>query len=228
MSEEIKEDFKSYKDEELKKNLSVLELRNEIAKQLSTGPKTDDELKKQIPGATYEEIVLALKNMLTLKLVNKDGYPVKYTLSKDILDKLKSRKEMSGTDSNPIRVSIIIESMASDKGALREGMQKIENLLKEDKSYFVYDCSLADIVIQEQTGLFSTYIEAEVSCQDFNSLLRLVYYYGVTAIDVLKPDKLVIPISDLQEALFTIVDMTHGYAEIIYKLKQELGHIKKK
>ncbi len=228
MSEEIKEDVKSYKDEELKKSISVLELRNEIAKQLSTGSKTDDELKKLIPGATYEDIVLALKNMLTLKLVNKDGYPVKYTLSKEIIDKLKSRKEISGSDLNPIRVSIIIESMASDKGALREGMEKIEKLLREDKSYFVYDITLAEIIIQEQTGLFSTYIEGEVSCPDFKSLLRLVYYYGVTAIDVLKPDKLNIPISDLQEALFTIVDMTHGYAEMIYKLKQELGHIKKK
>ena len=228
MSQETNEETKSYKDEELKKSLSVLELRNEIAKQLSTGNKTDDELKKLIPGATYEEIVLALKNMLILKLVTKDGYPVKYSLSKDIIERLKTRREMSATDQNPIRVSIIIESMASDKGTLREGMEKIETLLKEDKMYFVYDVTLAEIIVQEQTGLFSTYIEGEVSCPDFKSLLRLVYYYGVTAIDILKPDKLTIPISDLQEGLFTIVDMTHGYAEMIYKLKQELSHAQKK
>ena len=217
----------SFKDEELKKNLSIIDLRNLIAKNLSTGDKTEEDLKKLIPGATYEELVLALRNMLTLKLIKKEGFPIKYSLSLDIKEKLAKRKEISNTDQNPIKVSIIIESMASDKGALREAMEEILERLKKDSNYKVYEASLAEVVVQEATSLFSTYIEAEVSCLDFQSLLKLIYYYGVTSIDVNKPEKLTIPISDLQEGLFAIVDMTHGYADMIYKLKQEMGHLKK-
>jgi|GEM_PF-908999 len=217
----------SFKDDELKKNISVMDLRNLIAKHLSTGDKTEEELKKLIPGATYEELVLALRNMLTLKLIKKDGFPIKYSLSSDIKEKLARRKEISNTDQNPIKVSIMIESMANDKGALRNAMEQILERLKADITYKVYESSLAEVIVQETTGLFSTYIEAEVSCADFQSLLKLIYYYGVTSIDVNKPEKLTIPISDLQEGLFAIVDMTHGYADMIYKLKQEIGHLKK-
>ena len=117
--------------------------------------------------------------------------------------------------------------MASDKGALRNAMETILEKLRADPDYKVYESSLAEIAIQETTNLFSTYIEGELSCLDFQSLLKLIYYYGVTSIDVTKPDKLSIPISDFQEGLFTIVDMTHGYAEMIFKLKQEMGHLKK-
>jgi hypothetical protein len=217
----------SFKDEELKKNLSIIDLRNLIAKNLSTGDKTEEDLKKLIPGATYEELVLALRNMLTLKLIKKEGFPIKYSLSLDIQEKLSKRKEISNTDQNPIKVSIMIESMASDKGALRKAMEEILERLKNDPNYKVYEASLAEVVVQEATSLFSTYIEAEVSCLDFQSLLKLIYYYGVTSIDVNKPEKLTIPISDLQEGLFAIVDMTHGYADMIYKLKQEMLHLKK-
>ncbi len=217
----------SFKDEELKKNLSIIDLRNLIAKNLSTGDKTEEDLKKLIPGATYEELVLALRNMLTLKLIKKEGFPIKYSLSLDIKEKLAKRKEISNTDQNPIKVSIIIESMASDKGALRNAMEEILERLKNDPSYKVYEANLAEVVVQEATSLFSTYIEAEVSCLDFQSLLKLIYYYGVTSIDVNKPEKLTVSISDLQEGLFAIVDMTHGYADMIYKLKQEMGHLKK-
>ncbi|MEI8364380.1 MAG: hypothetical protein WCF78_02900 [archaeon] len=217
----------SFKDEELKKNLSIIDLRNLIAKNLSTGDKTEEDLKKLIPGATYEELVLALRNMLTLKLIKKEGFPIKYSLSLDIKEKLAKRKEISNTDQNPIKVSIIIESMASDKGALRNAMEEILERLRKDPNYKVYEASLAEVVVQEATSLFSTYIEAEVSCLDFQSLLKLIYYYGVTSIDVNKPEKLTVSISDLQEGLFAIVDMTHGYADMIYKLKQEMGHLKK-
>ncbi len=225
--ETIEEETTSFKDDELKKNLSILDLRNLVAKNLSTGDKTEDDLKKLIPGATYEQLVLALKNMLTLKLIKKEGFPIKYSLSSDIKERLLRRKDVSNTDSNPIRVSIMIESMANDKSALRTAMEQILERLKADTNYKIYESSLAEVVVHELTGLFSTYIEAEVSCSNFQSLLKLIYYYGVTSIDVTKPEKLTLSISDLQEGLFAIVDMTHGYADMVYKLQQELKHLKK-
>ncbi len=209
----------SFKEQEIKKQHDLLELRNLIAKSLSKGEKTDEELKKEIPSASYEDILAVLKNMLSLKLIKKEGYPVKYSLSEEILKTLEKRKEMSENDKNIIRVSIIIESKSDDKTALREAMEKILSSLKKDETYFVYDSSLADIVVHD--NLFSTFISSEVSCPDLFSLIRLIYFYGVTSIDIIKPEKLTIPISDLQNSLQTMVDMVHGYADIIYDLKKK-------
>jgi len=105
-------------------------------------------------------------------------------------------------------------------------MEKILKSLKEDSAYFVYDSTLADIVVHDD--LFSTYISAEVSCADLFHLFRLIYYYGVTAIDVIKPEKLNVGISDLQNSLQTIVDMVHGYAGMIYDLKKKNEMLSKK
>lgn len=209
----------SFDEQEIKKQHDLKNLRELIAKSLSKGSKTDEDLKKEIPDAKYEEILSVLKNMLSLKLITKEGFPVKYSLSQDIIKTLEKRKELSATDKNPIRVSIIIESKSDSKSALREAMEKILTSLKEDKAYFVYDSSLAEIVVHDD--LFSTYISAEVSCADLFNLFRLIYYYGVTSIDVLKPEKLNIGISDLQNSLQTMVDMVHGYADIIYDLKKK-------
>ena len=214
MSEDI-----SFKEEQLKKTNDLIELRNLIAKSLSVSPKTDEELKKEFPNAKYEEIIAVLKKMLSLKLITKEGYPVKYSLSPEIKDELSRRKEISENDLNQIKVAIIIESKSEDKRALREAMEKIMTSLKKDENYVVYDANIEDIVVHDD--LFSTYISAEVSCADLFNLFRLIYYYGVTSIDILKPEKLTVPISDLQNSLQTMVDMVHGYADIIFDLKKK-------
>jgi hypothetical protein len=221
MAEEI-----SFKEQEIKKENDLKNLRDLIAKSLHKSPKTDDDLKKEFSNASYEEILTVLKNMLSLKLIKKEGFPVKYHLSDEIKKTLERRKELSENDKNLIRVSIIIESKSDDKTVLREAMEKILKSLKEDSAYFVYDSTLADIVVHDD--LFSTYISAEVSCADLFNLFRLIYYYGVTAIDVLKPEKLNVGISDLQNSLQTIVDMVHGYAGMIYDLKKKNEILSKK
>lgn len=209
----------SFKEEEIKKNYDLKELRNIIAKSLAKGDKTDQDLKKEIPNAKYEEILEVLKTMLSLKLIKKDGFPVKYSLSEEIKDTLEKRKSLSENDTNPLRVAIIIESKSNDKTSLREAMEKILTSLKNDDNYFIYDASLADIVVHDD--LFSTYISAEVSCRDLFNLFRLIYYYGVTSIDVLRPEKLNVSLSDLQNSLSTIIDMVHGYTDMIYDLKRK-------
>jgi hypothetical protein len=209
----------SFREQETKKNYDLKNLRDLIAKSLNKSSKTDEDLKKEFPNAGYEEILSVLKTMLSLKLIKKEGFPVKYYLSDEIKKTLERRKELSENDKNQIRVSIIIESKSDDKKTLRESMDKILKALKEDSVYFVYDSSLADIVVHDD--LFSTYISAEVSCENLFNLFRLIYYYGVTSIDVLRPEKLNVGISDLQGSLETLVDMTHGYASMIYDLKRK-------
>jgi hypothetical protein len=215
----------NYDQEQLKKKRSIVDLQKEIAKAISKEGKDEDELQKSLPNADYDTLVSALKNMLSLKLITKEGYPVKYSLSEGLAQKLFERKQMSENDKNDIRVSILIESKADDKGKLRRAMEDILGKLRIDKTYFLYDSNIADIIVHDD--LFSTYISAEVSCATINDLLRLVYFYGVTSIDVIKPTKYNLTMSDLQQSLFTIVDMTHGYAQMIFDLRTKLANLEK-
>ena len=209
----------------MEKDKALFDLQKEIAKKIYPEAKTEEELKSLIPEASHELLSRALRNMLLLKLIKKDGYPVKYHISKEIADKLTNRRKLSNSDKNQIRLNIIIESKSDDKLGLRKAMEDISNKLKEDKSYFIYELKVADIIIHD--NLFSTYIEAELSCVDLASIIRLIYYYGVTSIDVIKPTKLTIPISDLQTSLLTIMDMAHGYADIIFRLRKEISQASK-
>jgi len=201
------------------------DLQREIAKKIHSESKTEDQLRKLIPDASSEELSNALKSMLRLKLIRKDGYPVRYSISEDISNKLADRRHISENDKNLLRVSIIIESKADNKAALSKAMENIADGLKKDKVYNVYELEVAEIVVHD--GLFSTYITSELSCPDIASIIRLIYYYGVTSIDLIKPEKLQVHMSDIQTTMMTVVDMAHGYADIIFKLKRELVEVSK-
>ncbi len=215
----------NYDEEQLKSRREISDLQKEIAKAISKDGKSEDELQTLFPKAHYDILVKALKSMLTLKLIKKEGYPVKYSLSDSISKKLIERREISENDRNLIRVSILIESKADDKGKLRRAMEEIAFKLKQDKIYLVYDINVAEVIVHD--NLFSTYISAEISCSTLNDLLRLIYFYGVTSIDILQPNKLQIPLSDLQQSLLSIVDMTYGYAQMIFNLKNKVDSLEK-
>ncbi len=208
-----------YESQKLKEKVAQAELQTIIGKALKSGPKTEDELLQAIPDVKYDQLISALKSMLFLKLITKDGYPVKYSLSKEILDGLSSKKKLSEIDKNILKVAILIESKSNDKGDLRQSMEKIADALKNDKEYLIYSLDIADIVLHDE--LFSTFISAELSCQSLNSLFRLIYFYGATSVEILKPDKFTVGIADLQQTAQIITDMTHGYATMIYQLRQE-------
>ncbi|HRS42336.1 MAG TPA: hypothetical protein P5530_00440 [Candidatus Diapherotrites archaeon] len=208
-----------YDSLQLKEKLEIQELQNLIGKHLADSSKTEDDLIRLIPNARYEQIVQALKNMLFLKLITKEGFPVKYSLSSEVKDKLTERKRLSENDKNTIKVAVIIESKSNDKLSLRKGMEQILESLKNDNEYLIYDSNLAEIVVHDD--LFSTYISATLSCNEINSLFKLIYFYGATSVEVLKPDKLNVTISDLQNTIMIITDMTHGYAQMIHTLKKE-------
>lgn len=214
-----------FNSSQLKEQRAIMELQGIIGKQLAIGPKTEDELMAAIPGAKYDEIIKVLKNMLFLKLITKDGYPVKYTLSKEVLAGMQEKKAISENDKNQIKVAILIESKANDKGDLRKAMEQISDSLKKDTAYTIYSLTVAEIVLHED--LFSTYISAELTCPSISALFRLIYFYGATSVEVLKPDKYTVTIGDLQQASHTITELTHGYAQMIYQLKRENAELSK-
>ena len=222
MSEEKQLDYESLK---LKENLELQELQTIIGKALSESSMTEDDLIKLVPNAKYDQIVSALKNMLFLKVITKNGFPVTYSLASGVKEKLFEKKKLSENDKNLLKASVMIEAKSNDKSDLRKGMEQISAALKADEHYLIYDINLADIIVHDD--LFSTYISASLSCDSINSLFRLIYFYGATSVEVIKPDKFTVTISDLQQAALTITDMTHGYAQMIFKLRKENSELSK-
>jgi len=218
MSENITDKL-SFEENELKEKKELKDLQDILVKHISESPKTEDELLKLVPNAKYEQVLKILKSLLSLKLITKEGFPVKYSLSPEIADRLFERKTLSENDKNQLRVAILIESKSNDKGKLRLAMEEISQKLKTDKNYLVYDLEIAEIILHDD--LFSTYISAEVSCATLLDLFRLIFFYGATSVDILKPTKTQVSISDLQQTSSLIVDMIHGHVEMIYQLKKE-------
>lgn len=214
-----------YESSQLKEKIAMQDLQILVGKELKNGPRTEDDLLKVIPGAKYDELIKVLKNMLFLKLITKEGYPVVYSLSKEIQEGLTEKKKLSENDKNQLKVAVLIESKANDKGELRKAMEQIADALKKDENYYIYSLDIAEIILHDD--LFSTYISAEVSCSTLGSLFRLIYYYGATSVEILRPEKLNVTIGDLQQTSQVITDMTHGYAQMIFQLKQENAELSK-
>lgn len=142
----------TYKEQEYKRLKALVELRQEIAKKIYAAESlTEEEIKKQIPNASYEEISNALRNMLVLKLIKKEGFPVKYFLAEEIKEKLSVRSNTQNADNNKIRVSVIIESKSNDKERLEIAMSTILKNLKENPQLVVYESNLAEVVVHDDS-----------------------------------------------------------------------------
>src|SRR5574344_1158238 len=157
-----------YESSQLKEKIAMQDLQTLVGKELKNGPRTEDDLLKVIPGAKYDELIKVLKNMLFLKLITKEGYPVVYSLSKEIQEGLIEKKKLSENDKNQLKVAVLIEYKANDKGELRKAMEQIADALKKDENYYIYSLDIAEIILHDD--LFSTYISAEVSCSTLGSL----------------------------------------------------------
>jgi len=73
-------------------------------------------------------------------------------------------------------------------------------------------------------------LASSFSVKDFPALVRLVYFFGPTTIEVLRPAKLEIPVEELQDGIMDMVEMVQSYNYHILKLmnKKELDEFQRK
>ncbi len=199
------------------------EEQKQIAVNLSRGEKTADELVKELE-IPYDKLVAELKKMMKLKLVEAKDNPPKYFLSKTILDGLKKRKEISENDEYKLKLKIIIEAIAFEKELLIKQLKSLEDSMKKEKNFTIYDSSIAEPLEDKETKKYSSYLEVILTVKDFKSLVRLMYFYGPSAIEVTKPPKWEIPLNDLQDGLVDMAQMIQSYNTYILNAmnKQEL------
>lgn len=199
-----------------------------IALLLVHEPKTAESLNKQL-NIPYNQLLEELKGMIKLKVVEKvDGFPTRYSLKQNIAQEVERRKKLSENDSNKLRLRAIIEMQAIEPELLKKQTAKLEEAIKKDSAFAVYNFSKAPTLKQEEH--YSSFIDLTFSVKDFSTLIRFMYFYGPATIEVLKPAKLEIDAFDLQEGLMDMAQMIHKYSEYLTKLlnRSELEELNKR
>ena len=77
---------------------------------------------------------------------------------------------------------------------------------------------------------YSSFLEVNISVKNFRALMKLLFFYGPSSLEVLKPDKWSISLDDLQDGLVDAANMVYGYNDYIVKqmTKKELSEFSRK
>ena len=188
--------------------------QKKIAILLLNEPKTEEQLNKQL-NISFDKLMMELKAMVKLNVVTKEGYPTKYKLAQNIIDEVQKRKEISEKDAFRIRIRAIIEFKAIEETLLKRHMGKIKEALEKEKPFTIYDIKEEAIVEEEE--MYSSFLEVNLSIKDFPSLIRFLFYYGPTNIEVIKPRKLEFSHFEFQEGLIELADIFQKYADFFTK-----------
>ncbi|VVB99216.1 Uncharacterised protein [uncultured archaeon] len=203
--------------------------QKKIAFALYGGPKSVEELNSTL-SIPFDRLNTQLKGMLGLGLVKVEGYPQKYFLSEAVAKGVKARKEIAEKDPFDLRLKAVIEFKAVELGLLEKSISEIESKLRSNRDYVIYDIYKAEPQKLEGQGHYSSYLELNLSAKDFTSIVKFMYFFGPSSVEVLKPQKVVLSMYDLQEALMEMADMIQSYnASMIKSMsKEELNEFAKK
>ena len=191
------------------------EEQKRIALLLIHGPKTSEDLNSQL-NIPFNKLSDELKAMLKLGVIEKHGFPTKYSLKKNIASEVQKRKKIAETDLNRLRIRAFIEMQAIEEELLKKQLLQLEESMKKDSNFTLYNLDKAPI--EKQGDYYSTYFEINFSVKDFASLIRFMFFYGPSSVEVVKPAKIEFSAQDLQDGLMETADMVQKYSSAIHKL----------
>ena len=191
------------------------EEQKRIALLLIHGPKTSEDLNSQL-NIPFNKLSDELKAMLKLGVIEKQGFPTKYSLKKNIASEVQKRKKIAETDLNRLRIRAFIEMQAIEEELLKKQLLQLEESMKKDSNFTLYNLDKAPI--EKQGEYYSTYFEINFSVKDFASLIRFMFFYGPSSVEVVKPAKIEFSAQDLQDGLMETADMVQKYSAAIHKL----------
>ncbi len=197
------------------------EAQKKIALILLHNPKTAEERRAHL-NIPSDEVMDDGTGLLHLDVVSQDGFPTKYRLKENISNEVKRRKQMSEDDSNKVRLRAIIELQAIEENLLKKQVEKLTEALDKQDQFKIYSMEKAEI---GKTGeYFSTFLDINMSLKDFSSVVRFMFFYGPTSIEVVKPAKIEFTAQDFQDGLVEMSDMVQKYTLYVTKLlnRQEL------
>lgn len=195
--------------------LQFTESQKKIASILLSGPASLENITER-SQLKVSEVQEDLKTLLQLKLISLQGTPPVYALKDEISAELRRRKSIEGEDDNVFRVRVLIEIQGIQEELVQKQGEKVLETLKKEPFFRIYSYKLEKV---EKVGeSYSTFAEINLSVRDFRALVRLMFFYGPSSIEVIKPHKIEFTLDDFQNGLVDMTEMVHGYAEYIMGL----------
>jgi hypothetical protein len=192
--------------------LKFNELQLKMSKALMQSPCTV-ELLAERTGINKTDLEKELQFFLQLKLISLDATTHQYALKPEIVQELNRRKSIEQEDDNAFRLSIIIEAQALEETLLKRQFDKILETMQKEPYFRIYATHMAPPEKIEEK--YSSFLDINLSVRDFRALVRLMFFYGPTSVEVLKPKEVKFTLDDFQNGLIDMGEMVHGYAEYI-------------
>jgi len=197
--------------------VKLSDLQKRVGAVLLKGPKTAEEIAQEL-NEDIKDVMEALKGLVLLRLVKKEGTPPRYSLAPHVVEALK-KEETPG-----ILVHAIIEVEAVEEEILRRALDDIVQRLKEEKGFVVKNVAVEEIEKDEETNIYYSHIDATIVFPGLEPLTYFLFFYGPSVVEVLTTDPIELDPGDLQRALVLASNMIHGYVTFISRLmgKKEL------
>ena len=192
------------------------DLERQIGLKLYEGERTAEELAEEL-GADIRDVLDALKHLMKLKIVVKEGYPPKYRLSDHIRESLKrDMEEVEG-----IKIHAVIEAQAIEEELVRKALEQMKRNLNKERGVHIVSANPSEIRKDEETGMYSAFMDLVLVFEGFEPLMHFLFFYGPSVVEVLGPERVSFDMGDLQRGLLEAASMIQGYVAYITKLMSE-------
>lgn len=192
--------------------LNFSDAQKKLALALINGPASLETLaeRTQTKAADAQN---ELKSLMQLKLVSLQGTPPQYVLKEEVATELKRRKNIESEDDNKFRVRVLIEVQGVEEELVQKQAEKLLENMKKEPFYRIYASTIEKVLKVEEK--YSTFVEVNLSVRDFRGMIRLMFFYGPSSVEVIKPQKIEFTLDDFQNGLVDMTDMVHAYADYI-------------
>jgi len=195
--------------------MKISEIQRKIAVFLLTEPKSAEDINKQL-DIGYAQVTKELNNMIKQGLIKKmSGYPTKYTLDKYIIDAVRKRKQIAESDSYRLKIKAIIELQGIEKDLVQLNLEKIEEMIENERDFTVYTSKVSEIL--EQDNMYFGYLDLTITLKNFSALIYFTTYYVPTSVEILAPDRYDVSVFELQDGIMNLSMLMQKYSGELQK-----------
>jgi hypothetical protein len=114
----------------------------------------------------------------------------------------------------------VLEAMGKPQEYLKEAVEMLVNKIKEEKAVKVQNVKIADLK-KLDSGLFSTFAEIELECDDVLVIMSLIFKYLPAHVEIIKPERFNLGNFDISSVFNELIMKLHKYDELAKILSVE-------
>jgi len=197
-----------------------------IASSLIRSPKTITELRQEV-GIPLSQLEDELAHMIKLKVIDKSGYPTKYSVVSAVIAGVKETEAKQLDESKYLfKAHIIVEGQSKEEASLRTAQTQLLDKLRSDP--LVRATNIKEEPVKNNGVVHASLFEADISAKAFEDLLYVVLNYGPSSIEMTAPNKFELSTRDGMNLLMDVANTLHAYVGLIIQVKMAADEEKAK